>query len=480
MNTLRTSWRFFLLLFGLSSLLVSLHPAIATAQTTPDSTEWTVPTHSALDDTALIRPITPDKNFGRTAVKIIGVNSLVWFYDRYIRPGGGEGFRIGFNSWKENLANGFEWDDNNFNTNQFAHPFHGNLYFNAARSNGYTFWESVPFTFAGSYMWEFFGETHHPSMNDWIATSVGGVAMGEMLYRLSSTVLDNTATGSERNWRETGGFVLNPMRGLNRIIDGDWGRVHQNPVDRYPNTYASRMALGLRTVGDDKLWDSDTTRVFCEFEFDYGDPFFGDMDAPYDHFSLEAQFNFGDASVIGRIESDGLLAGTYLYEDQDTAHILGAFHHFDFLNTHTLEYGAQSVGAGLLSRFSYNDSYEIRTEVHLTGIILGAASSDYFNSSGRLYDYGPGLGVQLSGSLLRRGYQLVHLEHEQSWIHAVNGNQADHHLSTSTLRLGLPVYHNIGVNLEYNLLLGERLYKNFPDVSLRHPQLRTYITWQLS
>lgn len=67
----------------------------------------------------------------------------------------------------------------NFNTNLFAHPYHGNLYFNAARTNGMNFWQSYPFALGGSLMWEFLGENTPPSINDLLATSIGGTAIGE-------------------------------------------------------------------------------------------------------------------------------------------------------------------------------------------------------------------------------------------------------------------------------------------------------------
>ena len=56
------------------------------------------------------------------AGEVVAANLVVWIYDRYIRENGtNPGFRIGFNSFEENIKNGFEWDDNNFSTNQFAH-----------------------------------------------------------------------------------------------------------------------------------------------------------------------------------------------------------------------------------------------------------------------------------------------------------------------------------------------------------------------
>jgi len=442
----------------------------------PPALDWSQGTSSALEDTFLIK----NKNFGRTAAEVVGVNLLVWSFDYYIRPDGNDGFRVGFRSWQENLKNGFEWDDNNFNTNQFAHPYHGSLYFNAARSNGYSFWEAVPFTFGGSYLWEFFGETHHPSMNDWIATSVGGAALGEMIHRFGRMIRDNGAAGGRRNTQEVAGFLVDPMGGLNRIIDGDWGRLHENHPERFAKNYSSRLDLGFRTVGEDKLGDTDTTRVFMEFDFDYGDPFYGDMGSPYDHFNLELQLNFSDVSTIGRVQSVGLLGGMFLKDTEDQAHILGAFHHFDFMNNSKLEWGAQTVGAGLLSRWENVLGATLRTEAHVGGIILGASSSDYASFSGRSYDYGPGLQISLQGELIRDGFRYVHLSHQQNFIRAVNGNNADHFISMTRLKLGLPLYQNIGLGVEYNLVLSERKYELYEDVSTRNPQTRLYIAWALN
>ncbi len=432
---------------------------------------------SALTDTAIVQ-----KNFWRAAIEITGLNAMIWFYDRYIREGGtNPGFRIGFNSWEENLKNGMEWDDNSFSTNQFAHPYHGNLYFNAARSNGYSFWESAPFVFAGSLQWEYFGEVHHASMNDWIATSVGGIAVGEMLHRMATTVRDNTARGSGRNWKELGGFALDPVGGLNRIFDGDWSRVHANPPGRFPNSYRSRMDLGLRKTADDQLWaNNDTTGAYVEFSFDYGDPFYGDMESPFDHFDLDLQLNFKDASMIGRAQLNGLLAGTFLEESAPVSHIVGALHHFDYVNNSKFKFGAQSLGAGLLSKYETSHGLEIRTELHANVIILGASLSDYKTFSGREYDYGPGFSAEFAAEFGARGWQFLRVSHEQYFIHTVNGTDSDHNLGATRIALNVPITANIGGGVEYVLYTSEKKYHDFEDVSARAPQLRIFTTMLLN
>lgn len=420
----------------------------------------------------------PPKRFGRTAVQVVGVNLLVWTYDRFIREGGENPvFRVGFRSWEENLRAGWEWDDNNFNTNQFLHPYHGNLYFNAARSNGYPFWEATGFTFAGSWLWEYLFETHHPSLNDWVATSVSGAALGEIFHRLGGMVRDQTATGAERTWRELGGFVIDPIGGLNRLLDGSWSRQGANPPGRFPASVAVRLDAGLRTRSEDRLWAADTTRAYLEVAVDHGSPFTGDHDHPYDHFDFTLQLNFGDASTIGRVEGNGYLAGAMLKDSDRVRHFLGAYHRYDFVNTRALEFGGQSVTAGLDSRFQSGD-LELRTGVHLGPLILGGSSSDHESVSGRSYDFGPGFSARVSADLRGpRGWSYLQVSHEQFWLHAVSGNAATHHLLISRVRAAAPLREGFGLGAEYVLFNAERRYTDYPDVSARAPQTRLFGTW---
>ncbi len=113
-------------------------------------------------------------------------------------------------SWWNNISKGWEYDGDAFLTNYFAHPYHGSLYFNTGRANGYSFWESTAWAATGSALWEYFGETFRPAFNDWINTTVNGITLGEITNRLSIVVTDNTATGSSRVWQEIGWCINKP------------------------------------------------------------------------------------------------------------------------------------------------------------------------------------------------------------------------------------------------------------------------------
>ena len=141
----------------------------------------------------------------RAAAETFGMNVGVWAFDRYVMN---EDFaKISIGSIRRNIKHGFVWDNDQFSTNLFAHPYHGNLYFNAARSNGLTFWESAPYAFAGSLMWEIAAEVEPPAINDLMATTLGGIALGEVTHRMSSLVLDDSKRGFSRFTREFLGTI---------------------------------------------------------------------------------------------------------------------------------------------------------------------------------------------------------------------------------------------------------------------------------
>src|SRR6187431_3228963 len=104
--------------------------------------------------------------------------------------------RITPKTWWANMEQGWVWDLDDFTVNQFGHPYQGSNYFNTGRANGLNFYESAALTAFGSSTWEYFGETNHASLNDFINTTLGGIALGEAFHRAAWLVRDTRATGS--------------------------------------------------------------------------------------------------------------------------------------------------------------------------------------------------------------------------------------------------------------------------------------------
>src|SRR4030095_4131251 len=95
-------------------------------------------------------------SIGLVLARVTSSNVFGWAYSRYIAKE--EWAEISIKTIKNNFKYGWEWDNDRFGTNFLIHPRAGSDYFNVARSNGYSFWASYPFTFFGSAQWEWFGE----------------------------------------------------------------------------------------------------------------------------------------------------------------------------------------------------------------------------------------------------------------------------------------------------------------------------------
>ena len=116
----------------------------------------------------------PQKSYVIPAVEIIGVDIAInRFGYRFVDR---ETFNVGFSSIRRNLKRGWVVDHDEFKINQLFHPYQGSVYHTAARSAGLGFWTSAGYTFAGSVLWEVAGETTAPSVNDQIASGIGGDA----------------------------------------------------------------------------------------------------------------------------------------------------------------------------------------------------------------------------------------------------------------------------------------------------------------
>ena len=81
----------------------------------------------------------------------------------------------------------------------------------------------------GAFFWECCGETHPMSYNDMISTGIGGMAVGEQMYRVSSQLLDNQAAGKGRVFRRWAASSSTRCGDSTASSPGGRAEVHANP-----------------------------------------------------------------------------------------------------------------------------------------------------------------------------------------------------------------------------------------------------------
>jgi hypothetical protein len=348
----------------------------------------------------------------------------VWAFDRFALN---EDFaRINSHTIKRNLKTFPVWDTDKFSTNLFAHPYHGSLYFNAARSNGMSFWQSTPYTVGGSLMWEFFMEVESPSVNDLFATTFGGIELGEITYRISDLFLDDRSTGLERIGREILSGLISPVRGFNRLIAGDSWRYRPNKgrtFDKVPVDFTFRV--GSRYLAEEENLDNKSLGMQLMFQLDYGDLYENKTFSPYEWFYLNFDVDFlSSQPLISQVNAIGILWGKSVWVKENKDLTAGIFQHFDYYDSQlkigenkesTAPYRiseAAAIGGGLIyqKKTTPQNPAEIYMSSFLNAVLLGASTSDYFNIDDRDYNLGSGYSLK----------NTIGLTYKQRWSFLLN------------------------------------------------------------
>lgn len=410
-----------------------------------------------------------ERHLAPAAAEVFAAQLIPWYFNRYVTVD--TTAVLSWRSWRRNLAEGFEWDPNSFITNMFMHPYHGNAYFNIGRTNGYTFYESSALAWAGSMLWEMFGENNRGAINDWVNTSMGGIAIGEALYRSSRALLDNEASGTERTLRELGSFLLNPFGGFNRLVRGEMTRLGPNPADRLPSRLATTLMVGLRSVDDGTEPNSGRDVAYADMTITYGDHL-QDRRAPFDAFTLSLQLNGSGTNTVGRLQVDGTLQSKVLRRTDRTLHVLGVDQHYDYLNNETFEVGGQSFGVTLRSLFQFRSGLELRTLVEPVGAVIWAVNTDYDIQTGRDYDFGSGAGLRTRADVRRSGIDVLTVRYTSVYSHTLSGAAGNHVVQLIGLTVRAPIVRRTGLAMDYLLFLRDSFYRDFDDVHQRHPQFR--------
>jgi hypothetical protein len=405
---------------------------------------------------------TEGPSFWHAAAGVATANWITWAYNWYVqrRPWA----NVGTQSWGQNLREGFVWDNDSFFGNELLHPYHGSFYHSSARASGYGFWASFPFVAAGSASWELFGENITGSLNDLINTTFGGIALGEVTYRLSTLLGSRPGQSRAALGRELGAFVLSPMTRVQGLLQGG-GEQPAALAGSQPDELAS-LALGRRSG-----------HPFVELAVRYGSPFEDGPISPYDAFEFRLQISPDPEGAVRHVGISGLLARHTLSRSARSQAVVGVFQHFDYEDLTTLEFSGHSVSGGVLYQRWLGQRNRMRLGAHLEGIMLGGISSDYGLEWRRTYDLGPGAGARLGASLVRDGREWLRLDGRWLWLHSIHGSNADHIATFLRVGCAVPLKGALGLGGDLALATRHSSYGAFPSVRQQVPQMRAYLTW---
>ena len=407
-------------------------------------------------------------SFWQAASGVAAVNGLTWFYNWHVQRWAWA--NVGTRSWWENLQGGFAWDDDAFGANQIAHPYHGGLYFNSARASGYDFWESTPFVAAGSLSWELFTENVRPSINDLINTTLGGIALGEVAYRMSSLL---SSRNSGATTRQLGALVVNPLSQAQSLIHGRG----QALSPAAPRSRATLLAVGQRRGVGASPDGVTTSHPFVGLTFYYGNAFDEQISRPYDAFEFRLHLSPNEHVVLTHASVSGLLARSTLSHSARSQLLLGLFQHYDYDDLPLTKSSSQSVSGALLYRGTLSRRIQLDLGLHAELVPLGAVSSEHGGIRRRDYDFGPGVGGRFTGTVRHDGRELLRVDGRTVWVHSLYAADADHLTTTARVSASIPVARMVSVGGDMALTLRRSWYSDQLPVATKFPQFRAYLIW---
>jgi hypothetical protein len=421
----------------------------------------------------------PKKRFWLASAEILSLEIIPYTHNRYLNH---EDYAlISWTSISENLLSGLSFDDDKFTTNQLGHTISGALFFNAPRTNGYSFWESAPFVLAGSYVWEMVFETQRPSLNDLVNTTLGGMVSGEATYRLSQMFLDDRARGGERVLRETAAALLNPTQLVTRLTTGDlWAARTERGDYLVPSGFVAETDVGWRHFVSSRRTNPDQALVTLLAR--YGDPFERAVSRPFDSFEASVDVSTPSSAWLTRVEIRGLLGGWELDPGSPgERHVLGFFMDFDYTNNDTRVFSSQTFRFGLLSLRPLGRSVQLRAELLGALAPLVALQNDYPDTSnplvGRAYDYGPGAAVFTALRLRREELDLLTLTYSVFWTHSSNGIAKNSSIESFRAEARIPVGRGLSAGGSWTW--GKRIstYDALDTIAVTAVQGRAFVSW---
>jgi hypothetical protein len=399
------------------------------------------------------------KSYLIPALEVPGFLGLLQIFDRTAYANQTEdGKKVyevsGATVWNHLRKQDWVFDKDPFNVNQFGHPYEGATMYGLARSSGLSFWESLAYSNAGSFLWEMGGETGNPSINDIITTGNAGSLLGEALFRMSQLVLQDQRIKSGL-WREVGAAVISPPTAFNRHAFGD--RLKTVFPNYDPATFW-RFRLGANVSGNS------SRDAILDFGMSYGLP--GKpgytYKRPLDYFDFQISGQASAKNPLENVMLRGLLYGRPYEAGNDYRGIWGLYGSYDYISPAVFRVSSTALSLGSTGQ------YWLAPGVALQGSLLGGVG---FGAAGvtqptgeRDYHYGATPQGLLALRLLFGDRTALEMAGRGYYVSGTGSDNAEgsETIVRASTNLTVRVHGRHGLGIQYVKSIRDAKYGNAP------------------
>jgi hypothetical protein len=412
------------------------------------------------------------KSYLIPALEIPAFILLLNGYDRLAYPndveGGKKVYDTNLSTFWDHVVHG-PWgvDQDSFAMNQFLHPYQGSMYHGFARSAGLNYWESLLYTNAGSFLWETGGETTNPSINDQIASGIGGSFFGEVLFRMASLVLEGDGDGGKPGlWRELGATIISPPTGINRLVFGDRFKPvfpSHDPATFWRLRLGASLTQNLSDQGGSNTINR--TEATVDFSMAYGLP--GKpgytYERPFDYFHFELT-SLGTAdNPVEDVMIRGLLLGKKYEAGDSYRGVWGLYGGYDYISPHIFR--VSSTSASLGTTFQWWLSRAVALQGSALGGIGYAAAGNVTPVGQRDYHYGVAPQGLLALRLILGDRAMFDLTGRAYYLTGMGGGDPGGTETIDRLNMGLTVriYGRHALGIQYIASIRDAHYPDRAD-----------------
>jgi len=394
---------------------------------------------------------------------------------------------VDFDSIRENVNSRWVWDQDSFSVNHIGHPYQGSFYYIAGRANGLSFLESSALTMSGSICWELVYETETPSLNDLLGTTLGGIAMGEMLHRLYLDAEENGFPAS---------FLISPMDAFNTIVTGERSRHHGSGME------SSEISVETGFVGTDKRFDerrdvgdSQGLSANAGFRIVYGDPYGHETRIPYSHFEQRASLILSQDYYSFMFFSDGLLISSARDDDGLRRTTVGISLHYDLIYSTDADFYSNSITLTCKHRRKLSHRTVLGFKAHAGFMPIAAcdyiflrygnAASPGGDEERRDYDLGIGPSMKISLEVEHRKFGNLELEYKLYGMYTIPSSVPDGGSTGTTVfsildaSYGYEVWKNVVAGFSVSNFRRIGNYDDAADIDERATSVSCFLEYKL-
>lgn len=385
-----------------------------------------------------------------------GTNILINRYDAWARDL--DWAKVTPQHWYNNLHTGFDTDGDAFTTNFLSHPYHGSLFFNAARKNGSGFWGAIPYVLAGSWTWEYFGETYPPSEIDWNTTTLGGVYLGEITHRLTTHLLRNNKNRSFLVLRNLTSIALDPIGQFNGWINKDVSRSIRMSNSRiFP--VSSQFSFGYSRLFRSNLELQSNSYLHMNYSMIYGDLFDNKVDyKPFDSFIIRAWLDINSVKDYKKNYFNLISHAPLLKFNNTDNNLFAISSHYAFIHNNVFKVGAMSMTIDYHLNLK-SDDLSLLSAFKLGPILFGSANSEvvevlemFTEDDGeflRDYVYGKGYLLEAEALLITKKYGRIISSFNNWVIYTQRDTPGTERNSIFKLEYYYPIWKKWGLGIEF-------------------------------